>query len=115
MSAGGRLSSEEVRKVARLARLALTDAQIETYAGQMTQVLGYIERLRELNLEGVAPMANPSDAVNCLGADEPSGLPGAAGSDRLGPEALMRIAPETGRKTPPFVSVPKVIGEEGGA
>lgn len=115
MSAGAKLSADEVRKVAKLARLALSDAQVEKYAGQMTQVLGYIERLRELNLEGVQPLTNPSDSVNCLGADIPSAEAGAPGSARLTPAALMKIAPADGRRTPPFVSVPKVVGDEGGA
>ncbi len=72
MSDGGKLSAHEVRKVAKLARLALTDAQVEKYAGQMTQALGYIERLRELRLDDVQPLTNPSDSVNCLAEDTPS-------------------------------------------
>ncbi len=115
MSDGGKLSAHEVRKVAKLARLALTDAQVEKYAGQMTQALGYIERLRELRLDDVQPLTNPSDSVNCLAEDTPSAEAGTPGSARLTPAALMKIAPADGKRTPPFVSVPKVVGDEGGA
>ncbi len=105
------LPIEDVRKVAALSRLALSPAQEQKYAGQLGQVLGYIERLKELDLEGVQPLTNPMDATNRLGADEPSGHPG-PGSTRLSVEALMRMAPAS---LPPFVKVPKVLGDDGGA
>lgn len=104
----GSLSAEEVRKVARLARLELTDEQVEVYRGQLGAVLGYFERLREVNLEGVEPLTHVvGEAVEArvegrLDLDEPR-----AG---LANEALMRMAPE---KMPPFLRVPKVLGEQG--
>lgn len=112
-----RLSPESVRKVARLGRLELSDTQVEKFAGQLTQVLGYIERLRELDLEGVQPLTNPADALNCLAPDEPSAAPGTVAdsgqpSTRLSPDDLMKMAPAT---HPPFVRVPKVLGDDGGA
>jgi aspartyl-tRNA(Asn)/glutamyl-tRNA(Gln) amidotransferase subunit C len=108
---GGSLPIEDVRKVAALSRLALTAEQERRYSGQLGQVLGYIERLRELDLEGVQPLTNPMDATNRLGADVPSGAPG-LGSTRLSVEALMKMAPAS---MPPFVKVPKVLGDDGGA
>lgn len=98
------LSAEDVRKVAKLARLALTDAQAEEYRSSLSAVLGYVDRLRELGLDGVEPMAHPSDATNRLAEDVPGGT--------LANEVLMSIAPE---KEPPFIRVPKVLGEGGGA
>ena len=97
------LSSDEVRKVARLARLALSDAQVEQYRAQLGAVLGYVERLREVDLSGVEPLSNVSDAVNRLAADEPG--------PTLPNEVLMKMAPAA---TPQFVKVPKVLEDDGG-
>jgi aspartyl-tRNA(Asn)/glutamyl-tRNA(Gln) amidotransferase subunit C len=98
------LSSEEVRKVARLSRLALDEAQVERFRTQLSAVLGYVERLREVDLSGVEPMAHVGDSVNRLDEDRPG--------PTLPNEALMRMAPE---KMEPFIKVPKVLDEGGGA
>lgn len=98
------LSSDEVRKVARLARLALSDDEIERQRSDLAAVLGYVERLGELDLSGVEPMAHVGDAVNRLRGDEPG--------ETLDVETVMRLAPES---TPPFLRVPKVIGDGGEA
>lgn len=108
------LTPEAVRKVARLARLALTDEQVARYAGQMDAVLGYIERLKELDLSNVEPMTGPVDTANRTDADRPSAERG-EGSTRLGPTDVERIAPEGGGLLPPFISVPRVLGEESGS
>jgi aspartyl-tRNA(Asn)/glutamyl-tRNA(Gln) amidotransferase subunit C len=98
------LSAAEVRKVARLARLDLSDDQVEQYRAQLSAVLGYVDRLRTLDLSGVEPMSHPGGQVNRLDDDVPH--------DPLPTEALMRMAPA---RMEPFVEVPKVIGEGGGA
>jgi aspartyl-tRNA(Asn)/glutamyl-tRNA(Gln) amidotransferase subunit C len=98
------LSADDVRKVARLSRLALSDDQVEAYRDKLSAVLGYVERLREVNVEGVEPLTNVADAVNRLDDDVPG--------PTLTNETLMRMAPEA---MPPFVKVPKVIGDGGGA
>lgn len=104
------ITVESVRRVAHLSRLAVTDGQLAAYAGRLGAVLSYVDRLRELDLEGVEPMAHPGDATNRLQADEPAG--DASGPERrLGPAALMRMAPAS---MAPFVKVPKVLGDEGG-
>lgn len=103
---GEALSAEQVRKVAKLARLALSDAQVEDYRGKLGAVLGYMERLRSLDLSKVEPLTHPLETVNRLEADEPGGT--------LSNEAFMKIAP-AGGAMPPFLKVPKVLGEEGGA
>lgn len=102
------LSEDEVRRVARLARLELSEAQVEMYRRQLGEVLGLFERLRGLNLEGVEPMTHvverEGEAGNRLDLDE--------AREVLANEALMRMAPE---KLQPFLRVPKVLGEGGGA
>ncbi len=98
------ISNEYVRKVASLSRLALSDAEVEEYRGQLAAVIGYVERLRELDLTRVEPLTNVGDAFNRLRDDTPG--------PTLSNQTLMNMAP---RSVPPFVAVPKVIGEGGGA
>jgi aspartyl-tRNA(Asn)/glutamyl-tRNA(Gln) amidotransferase subunit C len=103
-TASAPLPEHDVRRIARLARLELTDEQVKAYASRLGAALGYIERLRGLDLEGVEPMTHPLDHTNRMDDDVPG--------PTLDTEALMKIAPET---TPPFVKVPKVLGDEGAA
>lgn len=65
------LGIEDVKKVAKLARLKLTAAEEEEYAGQLKQILGYIEMLNEIDTENVEPMAHIEEVVNVFRADEP--------------------------------------------
>ncbi len=104
MSDGPRLTADEVRKVARLSRLALTDEQVERYRGQLSAILGYVQRLQQVDLAGVEPMAHVGETVNRLDDDVPG--------PTLSVEALMKMAPDT---MPPFIKVPKVIGDGGAA
>lgn len=50
------LNPEVTKRVAELARLALTPEEVERYSAQMAQVLGYIDQLKEVNVEGVTPL-----------------------------------------------------------
>jgi len=52
-----KLSEEKVRYVAGLANLALTEDEIHRYAHDLSDILTHIDKLNELNTEGVAPMA----------------------------------------------------------
>lgn len=104
MADAPRLSPDEVRKVARLARLDLPDDQLPRAAARLDAVLGYVERLAALDLEGVEPLTHVGGEVNRLDDD----VPGAT----LPPEAVARLAPES---FGPFIRVPKVLGDGGGA
>jgi aspartyl-tRNA(Asn)/glutamyl-tRNA(Gln) amidotransferase subunit C len=95
-----------VRKVASLSRLALSEDQVEEYRTRLSAVLGYVERLRELELTGVEPLWNPVESTNRLFDDVPG--------PTLGVEALMALLPEGGAMRP-YIKVPKVLGEGGGA
>ena len=97
------LTLEQVRRVAQLARLAIDDAQAERYRPQLGAVLGYMDRLREVDVAGVEPMVSPDEATNRLGGDDPE-----AG---LSNEALRAMAPQSEGA---FVRVPKVLDEGGG-
>ncbi|NPA15377.1 MAG: Asp-tRNA(Asn)/Glu-tRNA(Gln) amidotransferase subunit GatC [Deferribacteres bacterium] len=65
------ISKEEVIYVARLARLEFTDEEIEEFTHQLGKVLDYIEKLKELDVEGVEPTYHPlKDLVSVMRKDE---------------------------------------------
>jgi aspartyl-tRNA(Asn)/glutamyl-tRNA(Gln) amidotransferase subunit C len=65
------ISEEQVRHVANLARLGLTDDEIEKMGRQLDAILDSIEKIQELDLADVPPTANPLDLSNVLRPDEP--------------------------------------------
>lgn len=98
------ISTADVQKLAKLSRLALTPEDAQIAQAALGSVLGYVERLRALDLTGTEPLTHPGEPTGRLDEDVPGPtLPNAA---------LMAMAPE---KDPPFVRVPKVLGEGGGA
>jgi aspartyl-tRNA(Asn)/glutamyl-tRNA(Gln) amidotransferase subunit C len=66
------ISRDEVLHVARLARLALTDEEVERLGAQLNAILEAVGKVAELDLEGVEPTAHPLDLVNVWAEDEPS-------------------------------------------
>lgn len=64
------ISEEEVRHVAMLARLALSDEQIARLGDDLNSILRHIDTIQQLDLEGVEPTAHPLDVVNVMRADE---------------------------------------------
>lgn len=52
-----KLTEEQVRYVANLANLALTDDEVQHFAGELSQILEHVEKLNELDTENVEPMA----------------------------------------------------------
>jgi len=61
----------QVLHVARLARLELAEDDVDRMARELSAVLGHIERIGELELDGVPPTSHVVDVVNALRADEP--------------------------------------------
>ena len=47
---------DTVKRVARLARIAVSDAEVQKLAPELSNILGWVEQLGEVNVEGVAPM-----------------------------------------------------------
>ncbi len=93
-----KITPSEVEHVARLARLALEKNEIEALTSQMDELLGYVEKLNELDTEGIVPTAHAVPMENAFRADEvrPS----------IGLENALRNAPQAEEGC--FV-VPKVI------
>ena len=65
------ISKDEVLHVARLARLALTEEEVERLGAQLNAILEAVGKVGELDLEGVEPTAHPLDLVNVWAEDEP--------------------------------------------
>lgn len=96
------LSEAEVRHVAMLARLALSDGQVETLRGELNSILGHIDTIQQLDLESVAPTAHAIPVVNQTRADEPKPC--------LPRELALRNAPES--EDGAFV-IPTIVGGDG--
>ncbi len=79
------ISEEEVRHVANLARLGLTDEEVEKMGGQLGAILDSIEQIQELDLRDVPPTANALNLTNVFRPDEPGVC--------LAPEDALSTAP----------------------
>lgn len=96
------LSESEVRHVALLARLALTDDQVETLQGELNSILGHIDTIQQLDLADVPPTAHAIPVVNVTRADEPKPC--------LPRELALLNAPEA--ENGAFV-IPQIVGPGG--
>jgi aspartyl-tRNA(Asn)/glutamyl-tRNA(Gln) amidotransferase subunit C len=65
------LDREQVLHVAGLARLDLSDDEVDRMSVELSDVLDHIEKIGELDLGGVAPTSHVVDVVNALRPDEP--------------------------------------------
>jgi aspartyl-tRNA(Asn)/glutamyl-tRNA(Gln) amidotransferase subunit C len=65
------ISRDEVLHVARLARLELSDDELDRFAGQLSAILEAVGKVAELDLEDVEPTSHPLDLVNVWAEDEP--------------------------------------------
>lgn len=63
------VTKDDVKKVARLSRIAVDDARLETMAGELNGILGWIEQLNEVDVEGVEPMTSVVDSVLAMRTD----------------------------------------------
>ncbi len=67
-----KIGPEEVARVARLARLELSEDKLKTFAPQLDDILRYMDKLAEVDTEGVEPMYSPVEHVSVLRKDEPA-------------------------------------------
>jgi len=65
------ISRDDVLHVARLARLALSEEELERFSEQLSAILDAVGKVAELDLSGVEPTAHPLDLVNVWAEDEP--------------------------------------------
>jgi aspartyl-tRNA(Asn)/glutamyl-tRNA(Gln) amidotransferase subunit C len=97
------ISREEINKIAQLAHLGFESAELERFAPEFARILGYLESLERLSLEGVEPTshmtgAEPTGEIAHRPDQERSGLPA---------EEALREAPEQGDG---HFLVPRFIG-----
>ena len=67
---GDRLTRDDVANVARLARLTVTDAELDEYTEQLASILEHAQDIEALEIDDVEPTAHPYELVNVLRADE---------------------------------------------
>jgi len=65
------IEREQVLHVAKLARLRLSDAEVEKMAGELSGILEHVDRIGELELDEVPPTSHVVDLENALRPDEP--------------------------------------------
>ena len=96
------ISTEDVRHVADLARLALDDQSIESCREDLGSILGHIETINAIPTDGVEPLAHAIDMTNRLSQDDvqPS----------LSIEDVLANAPAIEDR---YIAVPKVLDEDG--
>ena len=95
------LSPEQVRQVAKLARLDMKPEQEEHYARQLSNILAMVDQLSKTDTSTVQPMAHPLDMVQRLRPDAITAPVGESGRD-----VFQSVAPETANG---LYLVPKVI------
>jgi aspartyl-tRNA(Asn)/glutamyl-tRNA(Gln) amidotransferase subunit C len=98
------LSEDQVRHVAVLARLGLTDEEVAQLTGELSGILEHIEKIGELDLADVEPMAHAVDVTNVMRPDE--NRPG------LSQEQALANAPEADQGA--FV-IPRIVGVDDGS
>ena len=93
-----KIARQEVEHVAVLARLALDETELDQLTSQMNQILGYVDKLNELDTDGIVPTAHAVPVENAFREDvvQPS----------IGNENALKNAPEA---TDNCFKVPKII------
>src|SRR5919205_3707027 len=95
-----RISTEQVKHVANLARLAITEEEVEKFTKQLDKIITFAEQLNELDTENVKPTYHVLDMKNVLREDVPQkGLPR---------EEVLKNAPEHENGQ---IRVPSILGE----
>jgi aspartyl-tRNA(Asn)/glutamyl-tRNA(Gln) amidotransferase subunit C len=89
------ISRDQVLHVARLARLRVSDDEIERMSRELSTVLDHIEKISELDLDGVPPTTHVIEVVNVMRPDEPR--------ESWPPERVLESAPDA---TPAGFRVP---------
>jgi aspartyl-tRNA(Asn)/glutamyl-tRNA(Gln) amidotransferase subunit C len=101
---GKKISEAEVRKVAKLSRLDLTEKEVEEFTGQLRAILEYVAKMNELDTEGVEPLAHCLPVSNVFRED--------CVKESLGTEKALVNAPQRDGE---FFKVPKILDDSSGA
>ena len=96
------LTADQVRSIAKLARLAPPESDIPKLQNDLAAILSYIEKLQQLDLTNIDPLTHIGEEHNRLDPD--------IAGPTIAHQVLMNLAPET---SPPYIKVPKVMGAGG--
>lgn len=94
-----RVEKQEIEKLAKLARLEFSPEEIEKLQGSLGDLVGYLDTLKQLDLDGVEPMTAVDDSPRPLRPD--------VRADMLPKDKALANAPEVNLE---HFSIPKVIG-----
>ena len=95
-----KISAEDVRKVAQLARLDLPEEKIAAYTTQLERILDYVDHLQAVDTEGVPATTRAVEVVNVTRDDHVNPTPVR--------EQLLNLAPQ---REGDFFRVPRILGE----
>jgi len=98
-----KIDRTEVIKVAKLARLQLTQTEIDEFTGQLSAILDYVEKMNELDTADVQPLSHCLPISNVLRED--------IVKESLGTEKTLANAPQ---RDGDFFKVPKILEESNG-
>ncbi|MFC1633680.1 Asp-tRNA(Asn)/Glu-tRNA(Gln) amidotransferase subunit GatC [Planctomycetota bacterium] len=99
-----KIDEAQVRKVAKLSRLELTEAEVGEFTGQLSAILDYVEKMNELDTDNVEPLAHCLPISNILRED--------SAKESLGAEKALANAPQQDGN---FFKVPKILDDGSGA
>ncbi len=99
-----RIDEQQVRKVAKLSRLEMTDAEITEFTSHLSAVLEYVEKMNELDTSDVQPLAHSLPVNNCFRED--------VAKDSLGTDKTLANAPQQDGE---FFIVPKILDDNSAA
>ena len=99
-----RIDQQQVRKVAKLSRLELTDREVQEFTGQLGAILEYVEKMNELDTDNVEPLAHCLPVSNVFRED--------CVKQSLGTEKALANAPD---RDGAFFKVPKILDDSSGA
>jgi len=99
-----KIDQAQVRKVAKLSRLELTEAEVEEFTGQLSAILDYVEKMNDLDTTNVEPLAHCLPISNVFRED--------LAKESLGTEKALTNAPQRDGE---FFKVPKILDDSSGA
>jgi len=99
-----KIDQAQARKVAKLSRLELTEAEVEEFTGQLSAILAYVEKMNELDTTDVEPSAHCLPISNVFRED--------IAKESLGTEKALANAPQRDEE---FFKVPKILDDSSGA
>ena len=95
------MSEFNLQHIARLSKLAFKPEELRVFESQVAEILGFVDQLKEINVEGIKPTSHPLDLSNVFRKDEPH--------TPLAIEEFLKRAPKSRGR---FFEVPKIIQDK---